>query len=89
MREVALATGVHFIDLDKKSQALLQQLGVRSSELLFNHLKPGEHPNYPDGKIDDTHFSEVGARIMAQIVVKEIRNLKLELAERIVDRTSK
>ena len=89
VRLVAKKYNVPLIDHDRKSQALLQQLGVRSSELMFNHLNPGEHPNYPDGKIDDTQFSEVGARMMAQIVLKEIRNLKLELAERIVDRTSK
>jgi lysophospholipase L1-like esterase len=89
VRSVAKKYNVALIDHDKKSQALLQQLGVRSSALLFNHLEAGEHPNYADGKIDDTHFNEVGARMMAQIVLKEIRNLKLELAERIVDRTSK
>ena len=89
VRSVAKKYSIPLIDHDKKSQALLQQLGVRSSELLFNHLQSGEHPNYPDGKIDDTHFNEVGARMMAQIVLREIRDLKLELAERIIDRTSK
>lgn len=62
VRAVAKKHNVPLIDHDKKSQALLQQLGVQSSVLLFNHLEAGEHPNYPDGKIDDTHFSEVGAR---------------------------
>jgi lysophospholipase L1-like esterase len=46
-------------------------------------LQPGEHPNYPDGKIDDTHFSELGARKMAEIVLQETRNLKLSLADHI------
>ena len=89
VRTVAKKYNVPLIDHDKKSQALLQQLGVTTSELLFNHLKPGEHPNYPDGKIDDTHFSELGARKMAEIVLAEIKNLKLELAERIVNRNPK
>ena len=89
VRTVAKKYNVPLIDHDRKSQALLQQLGVASSELLFNHLNPGEHPNYPDGKIDDTHFSELGARKMAEIVLAEIKNLKLELAERIVNRNPK
>ena len=83
VRTVAKKYNVPLIDHDKKSQALLQELSATTSELLFNHLKPGEHPNYPEGKIDDTHFSELGARKMAEIVLAEIRNLKLELADRI------
>jgi lysophospholipase L1-like esterase len=83
VRTVAKQLNVPLIDLDRKSQSLLQQLGVEGSKLLFNHLQPGEHPNYPDGKIDDTHFSELGARKMATIVLAEIRNLKLDLANHV------
>ena len=83
-RTVAKETNVLFIDMDKKSQTLLQQIGVENSKFLFNYLKPGEHPNYPEGKEDNTHFSELGARLMAQMALAEIKDLKLELAERIV-----
>ena len=72
------------IDLDEKSKALIQKFGPEPSKALFNYLDPGENPNYPEGKEDDTHFSELGARKMAEIVLAEIRNLHLELAERIV-----
>jgi lysophospholipase L1-like esterase len=84
VREVATKEIVPLIDMDKKGQQLYQQMGVENSKLLFLQLKPGEHPNYPDGKEDNTHFSELGARLIAQIVLKEIKGLKLELAERIV-----
>jgi len=84
VRKVAAEQKVPLIDLDKESQALLQKLGSEDSKLLYNHLLPGENLNYPDGKIDDTHFSELGARKMAEIVLADIRNLKLELANRIV-----
>jgi lysophospholipase L1-like esterase len=83
VRSVAKQLNVPLIDLDKKSQALLQQMGDEDSKVLFNHLQPGEHPNYPQGKIDDTHFSELGARKMAEIVLAEVRSLKLSLAEHI------
>ena len=83
VRSVAGELKVPLIDLDKKSQALLQQFGPENSTLLYNHLQAGEHPNYPDGKADDTHFSELGARKMAEIVLQEIRNLKLPLADHI------
>jgi lysophospholipase L1-like esterase len=83
VRSVVKQLNVVLIDLDKKSQALLERLGPENSKFLYNHLEPGEHPNYPDGKIDDTHFSELGARKMAEIVLQEIRNLKLPLADHI------
>lgn len=83
VRSVAKQLNVPLIDLDKKSQALLQQLGPETSKLLYNHLQPGEHPNYPDGKTDDTHFSELGARKMAEIVLAEMKELKLPLTDHI------
>lgn len=84
VRHVAVEEKVVLIDLDKKSQVLYQQLGVEKSKLLFLHLQKSEHPNYPDGKEDNTHFSELGARLVAQLVLNEIREKIPELAERIV-----
>jgi lysophospholipase L1-like esterase len=84
VRQVAKENNVVLIDLDKKSQELLQRWGVEKSKYLYNHLAPGEHPNYPEGKEDNTHFNELGARIMAELVLAEIKNLRLELADRIV-----
>lgn len=89
VRAVARDQQVALIDHDKTSQALLQQFGVEKSALLFNHLLPGEHPNYPEGRDDNTHFSELGARKMAELVLADIRALKLELADRIVQRDVK
>jgi lysophospholipase L1-like esterase len=84
VRAVATDNKVPLIDLDKKSQALLQEWGVEKSTCLYNHLAPGENPHYPGGKEDNTHFSELGARRMAEIVLAEIRNLGLGLADKIV-----
>lgn len=83
-REVAKEQNVLFIDLDEKSRILYQQLGEQNSKLLFLQLQPGEHPNYPDGKIDNTHFNELGARLIAQLILKELKNLDTELNERII-----
>ena len=86
VKEVAAALKVPLIDLQKSSEALLQQFGVENSKLLFLQLEPGEHPNYPDGKVDNTHFSELGARKMAELVLKEIRTVVPDLANRVVKR---
>ena len=83
VKEVAAKENVLFIDLDTKSRELYQQFGKGDSKLLFLQLKPGEHPNYPDGRDDNTHFNELGARLIAQIVLKELKTLNIELAERI------
>jgi lysophospholipase L1-like esterase len=89
VRDVAKENNVPLIDLDEKSKTLFQQLGPETSKYLFDYLVPGEHPNYPEGKQDDTHFSEVGARKIAELVLAEIKNLKLELADRIFVPASK
>jgi lysophospholipase L1-like esterase len=82
VRKVAREQQVPLIDLDTKSQALLQQFGPETSKLLFLQLAPGEHPNYPAGKDDNTHFNELGARLMAQLVYRELKALDMELASR-------
>jgi lysophospholipase L1-like esterase len=84
VRSVATQLNVPLIDLDKKSQALLQQFGPETSKLLYNHLQPGEHPNYPKGNADDTHFNELGARKMAELVLEGIREQKLELTQHVI-----
>ncbi len=83
VKEIAKQLNVLLIDLNEKSKALLQKMGPENSKLLFNHLYPGEHPNYPEGKMDNTHFSELGARKMAEIVLQEIRTLLPDLAVKI------
>ena len=89
VRTVAGEQHVALIDLDKESQDALRKLGAETSKLYYNHLTPGENPNYPDGKEDDTHFSELGARKMAEIVLSDIKRLKLELASRVASPTIK
>lgn len=84
VRKIALKLNIPLIDLDAKSRKLYQQFGDENSKLLFLQLEPNEHPNYPLGKIDNTHFSELGARKIAQIVLQEIKNLNLPLAEKII-----
>jgi lysophospholipase L1-like esterase len=86
VRQVAREQNTPLIDLDRKSQELYQQMGPETSKLLFNYLEPGEHPNFLNGVRDDTHFSELGARKMAEIVLAEIKSLHIELADRIVKR---
>jgi len=84
IRQTALENNVPLIDLDKESMALVQKFGPENSKLLFNYLDRGEHPNYPGGRVDDTHFSELGARKIAEIVLADLRKISPELDSRVV-----
>ena len=63
---------------------MYQQFGEEKSKLLFLQLEAGEHPNYPEGKVDNTHFNELGARLIAQLILKELKGFNIELTERII-----
>ncbi|MDR9856300.1 rhamnogalacturonan acetylesterase [Paenibacillus sp. VCA1] len=72
MREVAAATGTPLLDIFAASQLLYRDLGPEASTTLFLHLPANQHPNYPEGVADDTHFSEEGARQIAKLVADAI-----------------
>lgn len=72
---------VPLVDLDRLSRELLQKMGDENSKLLFMQLAPGDHPNYPLGRNDNTHFNELGARKMAQLVVNDLRAQHIALVE--------
>lgn len=83
VRKVAADMKVPLVDMDLRSQELLRRLGPETSKLLYNQLEKGEHPNYPNGVTDNTHFSELGARKMAELALQGIRELNLPLAQHI------
>jgi len=87
--EVGEKYKVPVIDLDKKSREMYQQLGEANSKLLFMELDSLEHPNYPVGRHDNTHFNEFGARRIAELVLNDIKAKNLELADRIVKGSNK
>ena len=84
VRDVAKEEKIILFDMDKITQQLYQRFGIENSKLLFMQLKPNEHPNYPDGKEDNTHFNELGARLVAQLVLGEIKKQIPELSDKMV-----
>ena len=83
VRLVAKENNVLLIDMQQKSEALLKQLGKDESIKLFNHLAPNENSNYPKGITDDTHFNEYGAKLMAEIAIQGLKELKINLSRKI------
>jgi lysophospholipase L1-like esterase len=84
VKNIAQELNVPFIDLNALSLRLYGQLGDDKSKMLFVQLDRDEHPNYPAGKIDNTHFNELGARVIAQLVLSEIRTKVPGLSDRII-----
>lgn len=88
VREVGLQYRVPVIDLDERSRELVQVLGPTYSKMLFMQLDSLQHPHYPVGRKDNTHFNEYGARRMAELVLKEIRKSVPELVMRITTKAA-
>ena len=79
VRAVAADQKVPLIDMHRMSEAVIVKYGVEDSKKLFLQLKSGENPNYPNGIEDNTHFSPLGAEVMAQLVADGIRKSKIGL----------
>jgi lysophospholipase L1-like esterase len=86
--EIGKKYNVTVIDLDKKSRELVDYFGPKYAPVLYMQVEPGEHPHYPAGRKDNTHFSEYGARRMAEIVLAGVRELQPELAGRITQKVA-
>lgn len=80
VRSVATEQKVSLIDMQRKSEEVVSEFGMEKSKKLFLHLKPKENPNYPNGIEDNTHFSQLGALVMAALAVEGIHEEKLKLA---------
>lgn len=81
VRAVAKEHRVPLLDMHRKSERVLREYGAEASKQLFLHLKPGDSANYPQGLEDNTHFSPLGAELMAREAVQGIRELKLGVAQ--------
>ncbi|MDA3929198.1 MAG: rhamnogalacturonan acetylesterase [Prolixibacteraceae bacterium] len=80
VEEIASEMNIPFIDMHKKSWDLVSDLGEKESLPLFLQIPAGIYEKYPEGKIDNTHFSEQGAIAIAGLFVDEVKKQELEFA---------
>jgi lysophospholipase L1-like esterase len=80
MKQLVAKLDVPLVDLMPLTGALYDSFGPEQSKRLFTWLAPGEHPNYPEGSQDDTHFNEHGAALAARLAADEMRRMGLPLA---------
>ena len=75
MIELGKELTIPVIDLCAISKELIQKTGDEKSKKWFMHLEPMEYPNYPEGKMDNTHLRYDGAVTFAGIIAEELRKL--------------
>jgi lysophospholipase L1-like esterase len=83
MRKLADSLRLPLIDMHRKTEKLIVDLGEKPSIKLFNHVDSG-HVNYPKGKIDNTHLSPEGAKLVAALVADGIKETKIALAKHLI-----
>lgn len=67
-----------FIDMEKRGEKIISELGEAGSTKLFTTLEPGVNKNFPKGIKEITHFNETGAAVMAKEFIASLRELKVE-----------
>jgi lysophospholipase L1-like esterase len=81
VRALAAECSLPLIDLTVFTAWLYEWLGPDASRELFVHFAPGQHPAWPDGVADNTHFQVTGARVIAAFVARSLAGIRGEGAE--------
>ena len=71
-RTVARELEVPFVDLNRVTRDLVEQMGPEASKQLFVWVAPKTVPALPDGREDNTHLNVRGAATVAWLAVQEI-----------------
>lgn len=79
-RQVAAENQVPLIDLNEKSIAFYNRIGVEATKEVFLYTDPFEYPAYQTGKEDKVHFQDYGAKQLAKIIAASVKELQLPLA---------
>jgi len=79
MKTLAAEQGVPFIDLNEKTAVILNRDGAEGTAKYYM-LDRGPKNEETRGRMDNTHFTEMGAMLMASLIVEEIIIQKLPLA---------
>jgi pectinesterase len=85
VRAVARENNVALVDMQRETRELLERYGVEESRKLFLHVLPGESQNYPEGREDNTHFSPLGAELVARLAIEGLREAHLDLVRYLVN----
>lgn len=71
-RNVARELEVPFVDLNRVTHDLVEQMGPEASKQLFVWVAPNTVPALPKGREDNTHLNVRGAATVAWLAVQEV-----------------
>ncbi len=77
MRQLGASEAVPVVDLTTLSRDHWEMLGSERTKDVFLWLDPLQHPNYPDGVQDNTHFQAHGAIEVARLIAQDLQRQKL------------
>jgi pectinesterase len=86
VREVAASEHVPLLDLEAETRKMILQLGPEGSIPLFMIFPAGAIPQLPQGRTDNTHLRESGARRVAEIAVRDLKEIAPALKDVLSDR---
>ena len=78
-RKVANELNVSLIDLQKLTEDWVNGLGDEPSKAMFLWTEPNE--KFPEGRKDDTHLSEKGAKEVVRLAMEEAKKQNLAFAK--------
>lgn len=81
IRDLANEMNVPLVDLNKLSAELVESYGVEKSKELFLYIEPGRFSKLPNGKQDNAHLCVEGARKIAELAVKSMKEQNLPVAK--------
>ena len=84
-RELAQEERTPLLDLHRETAALMASLGPEAAKALVWWIEPGVHAAFPEGKQDNSHLSEAGARQVCLLCASLLRQENLPLAEYLLD----
>lgn len=85
MRDLSAGTHTPLIDLESLSRAWVDRAGEAASKAYYLHYTPQDHaPGFPKGIADNTHFSELGARNVANLVAGGLKALNLSISAKVL-----
>lgn len=73
VRDVAREKKVVLADMYNSTRKWVMEAGADKSEAFFLRVPKGTNRNYPDGREDNTHFNEYGARKVAALFVEDLK----------------
>lgn len=81
MIEVAEKKGCDLIDLNRHASAELEKIGEKKARQYYMFLTAGQFPNFPNGRRDNCHIRDLGARFYAEAFVEIAKKKGLAVSE--------